>query len=129
MFEPRDGSLRDILRTWSSAAAGEHAGARLFVADDGGALLGVAFAEVGVGSELSNVPAVEISGIIVTAEARGKGIGKALVRAAAGYARECGVGWLTLKSFADDADAVTFWEGLGFSPRIVQFVAPAEDVL
>ena len=35
---------------------------------------------------------------------------------------------LTLKTFAQNEPALRFWEGLGFSHRMVQLVAPVDRV-
>ncbi len=129
VFEPREGFLRGILEAWRAAVADRDGAAILFVAEDDDGLVGAAFAEVARGSELSDIAAVELSGVIVTADARGKGVGKALVRAAAGFARDRGVGWLTLKTFAGNQEALAFWERNGFSQRVVQLVASSEDIL
>jgi hypothetical protein len=69
-----------------------------------------------VPSRFSDERALEISGVVVRAGHRGRGVGRALVREAARFASTHAVRWVTLKTFAPNEESMAFWEGLGFTP-------------
>jgi GNAT superfamily N-acetyltransferase len=60
---------------------------------------------------------------VVRAGLRGRGVGRALVREAARFASTHAVRWITLKTFAPNEGSMAFWEGLGFTPRVVQLTS------
>jgi GNAT superfamily N-acetyltransferase len=95
----------------------------VLVAEDDGEIVGMAYGEVNVPSRFSDERALEISGVVVRAGHRGKGVGRALVREAARFASTHGVPWMELKTFAPNQGSVRFWEGLGFTPRVVQLTS------
>ena len=39
------------------------------------------------------------------------------------------VAWIELKTFAPNQGAMAFWEGLGFTPRVVQLTTPTRALL
>ncbi len=98
------------------------------VADVDGAVVGMAVGEVVRASRLSDRRALEVSNVVVRPSHRGRGIARRLVAAMAGFARDRGVAWLTLRTFAANAPALRFWEAMGFTPRVVQFVASADEI-
>jgi len=92
----------------------------VLVAEGGGEVVGMAYGETTVPSRFSDDRALELSGVVVRVGDRGKGVGRALVEAAARFATERQIPWVTLKTFAPNQGAMAFWEGLGFTPRVVQ---------
>jgi GNAT superfamily N-acetyltransferase len=56
-------------------------------------------------------------------------VGRELVADAARFAEEQGIEWLELKTFAPNRGAMTFWEDLGFTPRVVQLTTSTEDLI
>ena len=52
-----------------------------------------------------------------------------LVHEAARWARDSAVAWIELKTFAPNRGAMTFWEELGFTPRVVQLTSATRDLL
>ncbi|HVH53145.1 MAG TPA: GNAT family N-acetyltransferase, partial [Actinomycetota bacterium] len=92
----------------------------VLVAEDEGEIVGMAYGEVRIPSRFSDERALELSGVVVRTGYRGRGVGRALVQEAARFAGEMGVEWVELKTFAPNQGAMAFWEGLGFTPRVVQ---------
>ena len=83
-------------------------------------LSGMAKASVTRPSSVSDEEGVELSTVVVRGDVRGRGVGTALVREAARFARDVGVGRVTLRVFAANQGAVSFWRATGFEARIVQ---------
>jgi GNAT superfamily N-acetyltransferase len=81
-----------------------------------------------VPSFFSDEAAVELSGVYVKPSHRGRGAGSLLAREVARFARRLGLARVTLKTFAANEDALRFWRGLGFEPRMVQLTALAEEI-
>jgi ribosomal protein S18 acetylase RimI-like enzyme len=92
----------------------------VLVAEDESEIVGMSYGEVRVPSRFSDERALELSGVVVRTGYRGRGVGRALVQEAARFAGELGVEWVELKTFAPNQGAMAFWEGLGFTPRVVQ---------
>jgi ribosomal protein S18 acetylase RimI-like enzyme len=102
---------------------------RLLVAVAGDEVVGTAFAHVMVPSTVSDEPAVELSGVIVRPDHRGRGIARALTTEAARFARERGIRRITIKVFAQNEDGMKLWESLGFRPRMLQMTIAPEELL
>jgi GNAT superfamily N-acetyltransferase len=126
VFTPRPGIADEIAATYWRALTRHDA--VVVVADDAGVPVGMAFGEVVTPSRFSDERALELSGVIVRRDRRREGIGRLLVTEACRFAREHGVERITLKTFDPNREAMAFWEDLGFVPRVVQLVAPLEDV-
>jgi ribosomal protein S18 acetylase RimI-like enzyme len=128
VFPPRP-ELRDEVRERYRRAI-DHAGSGdlLLVAaiEAQDLVVGTTLAHVLTPSSVSDEIAVELSGVIVRPSHRGRGIAQALAEAAARFARERGIRIVTLRTFAANEEALRFWERIGFRPRMVQMVAPAE---
>src|SRR6266516_2507135 len=101
----------------------------LLVALDGGQVVGTSYAHVEVPSAVSDEPAVELSGLIVRADHRGRGIARRLTARVARFASDQGVRRITVKVFAQNEDGLKLWERLGFEPRILQMTVPPERLL
>ncbi len=101
----------------------------LVVAEEDGEVVGMAYGEVRVPSRFSDERSFEISGVMVRADHRGRGVGRALAEEAARFAEELGIDWMELKIFWPNEQAMGFWRTLGFTPRVVQVTAQAGRVL
>jgi GNAT superfamily N-acetyltransferase len=127
VFTPRPGFYDEVADKYRRAI--ERQDALVVVAEDGGDVVGMAYAELRVPSRFSDERALEVSGVVVRSGHRGKGVGRALVQEAARFAGEHGVGWLELKTFVPNEEAMGFWRALGFNPRVVQLTAPSDLVV
>jgi ribosomal protein S18 acetylase RimI-like enzyme len=85
-------------------------GAAVFGADTAGGLL--------------DPPSVYVSHLLVAAEHRKRGAGRALVAAAAGYADELGVDSVVVGVAPTGRDANRFYARLGFAPLVTRRIAP-----
>ncbi|GHH16053.1 GNAT family N-acetyltransferase [Streptomyces rubradiris] len=95
------------------------------VAEDGGRLLG--YVRLARPTPLaSNAHVLQIQGFAVAGEARGRGVGRALIRAAVDTARERGARRLTLRVLGHNTPARTLYESEGFA---VEGVLPGEFFL
>jgi GNAT superfamily N-acetyltransferase len=118
VFTPRPGFYDEVGAKYQEAMQTENA--VVLVAEDEGEIVGMAYGEVRIPSRFSDERALELSGVVVRTGYRGRGVGRALVQEAARFAGEMGVEWVELKTFAPNQGAMAFWEGLGFTPRVVQ---------
>jgi GNAT superfamily N-acetyltransferase len=118
VFTPRPGFYDEVGLKYREAMSTENA--VVLVAEDEGEIVGMAYGEVRIPSRFSDERALELSGVVVRTGYRGRGVGRALVQEAARFAGEVGVAWVELKTFAPNQGAMAFWEGLGFTPRVVQ---------
>jgi GNAT superfamily N-acetyltransferase len=118
VFTPRPGFYDEVGLKYREAMNTENA--VVLVAEDEGEIVGMAYGEVRIPSRFSDERALELSGVVVRTGYRGRGVGRALVQEAARFAGELGVEWVELKTFAPNQGAMAFWEGLGFTPRVVQ---------
>jgi ribosomal protein S18 acetylase RimI-like enzyme len=126
VFSPRATFIEDMESRYVAAMADPDA--LLLVAVDRGdptGLVGMAMAHLHRPSSFSDELAVELSSVFVRAARRGQGIGRALTMGIGRFAQDAGAGYVTLKSFAQNAGATRFWESLGFAPRVLQLVAPS----
>lgn len=102
---------------------GERSGPRdHHVAEHRGRIVG--YVRLGFPTELaSNAHVRQICGLAVAEEARGLGVGRALVRAAVDRARECGARRITLRVLGHNTAARKLYESEGF---VVEGVQPEE---
>ena len=98
------------------------------VAQVGHGVVGMGVGEVVRASRVSDERALEVSNVVVDPPHRRRGIARALMSGLAGFARERGVGWVVLRTFAANEPAMRCWEAMGFVPRVVQLVAPTADI-
>ncbi|MGZ4152397.1 MAG: N-acetyltransferase family protein, partial [Actinomycetota bacterium] len=122
VFTPRPGFYDEIGRKYREAL--DHPDALLAVAEDDGQIVGMAYAEIHTPSRSSNERAIELSSVVVRADRRRAGVGRALVREVVRFSAERDVPWVELKTFSPNRGAMEFWESLGFTPRVVQLTAP-----
>lgn len=99
---------------------GERSGPRdHHVAEHRGRIVG--YVRLGFPTELaSNAHVRQIRGLAVVEEARGRGVGRALVRAAVDRARECGARRITLRVLGHNTAARKLYESEGFAVEGVQ---------
>jgi len=127
VFTPRPGFYDEVGAKYREAMNTENA--VVLVAEDDGEVVGMAYGEIRVPSRFSDERAMELSGVVVRAGYRGRGVGQALVKEAARFANEIGVEWIELKTFAPNQGAMAFWEGMGFTPRVVQLTQGTKALL
>ncbi len=127
VFTPRPGFYDEVGAKYRQAMNNENA--VVLVAEDDDEVVGMAYGEVRIPSRFSDERALELSGVVVRAGYRGRGVGRALVREAARFAADGGVDWIELKTFAPNQGAMTFWEDLGFTPRVVQLTQATRALL
>ncbi len=127
VFTPRPGFYDEVAVKYREAMVSEDS--LVVVAEENGDVVGMAYAEARVPSRFSDERALELSGVVVRAGHRGRGVGRAMVGEMARFAKDKGVDWIELKSFWPNETAMGFWRALGFTPRVVQLVAEADDVL
>jgi len=128
VFTPRPGFYDEIGERYQQALDNPDA-VVLVVEDDEGEVVGMAYGEARTPSRFSDERALEVSGLVVRAGYRGRGVGRELVGEAARFAEERGIEWIELKTFAPNRGAMEFWEDLGFSPRVVQLTSGTRDLL
>jgi ribosomal protein S18 acetylase RimI-like enzyme len=130
VFPPRPTLIADTESKYSAAI--EDPNALLVVAEveespgrGPATVVGMALGQVHRPSSFSDQLAVELSGVVVRPAFRGRGIGRALAEEIRRFAYRRGAAYVTLKSFAQNEVASSFWEKVGFAPRVIQMVAPA----
>jgi GNAT superfamily N-acetyltransferase len=128
VFTPRPGFFDEVGEKYREAINNPDA-VVLVVGDDEGEVVGMAYGEARTPSRFSDERALELSGVVVRAGYRGRGVGGELVREAARFAHERDIAWIELKTFAPNRGAMEFWENLGFEPRVVQLTSPTRELL
>ena len=73
---------------------------------------------------MSNARVVEVSRVVVKEKARGRGLGRSLMDAAAVFAKARGATYLTAKLFTGNTEGRAFWERMGFVPRYEERIKP-----
>ena len=128
VFTPRPGFYDEVGEKYQETMNTPDA-VVLVAEDDEGEVVGMAYGETHAPSRFSDERAFEISGVVVRAGYRGRGVGHELVREAGRFAQSRGIEWVELKTFAPNQGAMAFWEGLGFTPRVVQLTSPTDVLL
>jgi GNAT superfamily N-acetyltransferase len=93
--------------------------ARVIVAESGGQVVG--WTSIDIVDHFYLDTFAEISGFVVDAEHRGKGVGHALMREAERWTSEKGLSALRLKTNIVRAEAHRFYEGMGFERTKTQY--------
>jgi len=73
---------------------------------------------------MSNARVVELSRVVVRADARGRGLGKELIEAARAFGKERGAAFITAKLFTGNTEGRAFWERMGFVARYEERIKP-----
>lgn len=105
------------------AAAVRQGSPRVVVAVAGADVVGMAVLGLVPVAPLAEALAVQLSGVVVRSGWRRRGVGHALVSAAAGYAEECGVDHVVASVYPHLREANRFYARLGFAPLAVRRVA------
>jgi ribosomal protein S18 acetylase RimI-like enzyme len=92
----------------------------IFAAEDGGVVVGWLHAREM--HELESEPCGEIAGLVVAAERRGEGCGKALVQAALAWAAERGLATMRVRSNVVRQAAHRWYQAMGFEIQKTQAV-------
>lgn len=124
VFVPRSGLAGEMERHYHAAL--QDPDAALFLAEEEGTVVGMAAGHVHRPSSFSTDVAVELSSVYVHPGHRRRGIARALTAEVARFARERGVDRITLKTFAQNQEAVEAWARMGFEPRALQMTAPVD---
>jgi ribosomal protein S18 acetylase RimI-like enzyme len=80
-------------------------------------------------STFSEEIAVELSSVYVRPSHRRRGLGRALTAEVARFAHDHGVKRLTLRTFAQNQEALEAWRRIGFESRAVQMTARPERLI
>jgi len=128
VFTPRPGFFDEVGEKYREAMNNPDA-VVLVVEDDEGEAVGMAYGEARTPSRFSDERALELSGVVVRAGYRGRGVGRELVREAARFAGERGIAWVELKTFSPNRGAMEFWENMGFEARVIQLTSPTRELL
>ena len=124
VFTPRAELPEEMERKYRSAF--DDPDALLVVAEDGDRPVGMAVGHLHRPSTFSEDSAVEISSVYVRPSHRRRGVATALTREVARFARDRGVDRLTLRTFAQNTEAVEAWARMGFEPRAIQMTASVD---
>ena len=134
---PLEGSLRSRQSTKAGRAALEQRYTEavddpdrhlMLVTGAGGEVLGMALLTVASANALLDLPAVHMNHAVVPDRHRRRGVGKALVAAAATFAEERGIDQLVVSVHPGSRDAARFFARLGFAPMAVRRTAPVAVV-
>jgi GNAT superfamily N-acetyltransferase len=101
---------------------------RIVVACDNSQPAGMAVLRVSRPDPLSDSQVVQVVHVIVAAGMRRRGVGHALVAAAADFAEDRQVEHLTARMYPSLRDASRFYARLGFAPVLVHRIAPVAVV-
>lgn len=126
VFAPRPGLREEMRRRYQADLLDPDA--HLVVAEQDGEIIGMAAGHVHKPSLFSEELAVELASVFVRPEHRERGVAAALTADVARFARKRRVGRITLKTFAQNEEALAAWYRLGFEPRMIQLTARVEDL-
>jgi GNAT superfamily N-acetyltransferase len=108
-------------RVIGKALEGRSAGATVLIAvDRSGARLG--FIHLSEEDDYYDGACGHVGDLIVTPEARGRGVGRALLAAGEQWARACGYRMLTLNVFLANDGALALYKQVGFQPETMRLV-------
>lgn len=111
-------------RVIDDALAGRTEGATLLIAEDAqGTPLGFIHLS-GERDYYLQQTCGHVGDIVVAPEARGQGVGRALLSAGERWARGCGFRLLTLNVFVQNRGPQALYEELGFSAEAIKYVKP-----
>ncbi|HET6900032.1 MAG TPA: GNAT family N-acetyltransferase [Vicinamibacteria bacterium] len=111
---------RDVI---GAALDGRVPGTRVLVAEDGERRR-LGFIHVSEEDDYYGGACGHIGDIVVAPEARGQGVGRALLAAAEDWARARGYRLITLNVFLDNAGARRTYERAGYRPETIRHVKP-----
>lgn len=126
-FPPVEEAADRIAASFRDAVASQDADVLLVLEED--EPVGMALVHLERPSRMSDEQAVELSRVVVRPGRRGLGIGKLLVEASAGWARERGIRSMVAAVFVANVASRGFWRSAGFEPwveRLVRAVVPPD---
>jgi GNAT superfamily N-acetyltransferase len=126
VFTPRSELAEEMRHKYEAAQADPDA--VLLVAEDRGEVVGMAAGHIHRPSSFSGELAVELSSVYVRPSHRRQGVARALAAKVARFARTRGVERITIKTFAQNQEALEAWLHMGFDPRMVQLTAPVDQL-
>ncbi len=126
VFSPRPNLTEEMRRRYQADMADPDA--LLVVAEQDGRIVGMASGHLHKPSSISEELAVELGSVYVMPEYREQGVAAALTREVAQFAHGLGVQRITLKTFAQNEEALVAWRRMGFEPRMVQLTAPLDRI-
>ena len=101
---------------------GDNQDSAIFIAEDTETQEPLGFIYLEVGTDYYHpAPHGHIADIIVDPSARGRGIGKLLMKKAEEWTKECGYSLLTLNVFNDNEKARKLYAALGFKPDMTKY--------
>jgi ribosomal protein S18 acetylase RimI-like enzyme len=127
IFTPRRGSLEATKARYMSLLRDQTG--IVLLAHSGQRTVGLGVGQVTQPSSYSDARALEISNVYVDPSFRGRGIATRIVARLVAYGSARGLEYLVLRVFAPNHLAAAFWAGMGFRPRLTQFVAPIGQVV
>ena len=101
---------------------------RVVLATVGGEPAGMAVLHTALADPLADSQVVHVSHVVVAARARRRGVGHALVAAAADYAEERQIEHVIAGIYPSLRDASRFYARLGFAPLVVQRIVPVSGL-
>ncbi len=126
VFTPRPNLREEMRRRYHADVADPDA--LLVVAEQDGGIVGMASGHLHKPSSMSEELAVELGSVYVRPEYRDRGVAAALTAEVAQFASERGVRRITLKTFAQNKEALVAWQRMGFEPRMVQLTASVDRI-
>ncbi len=119
-FPPVTEAAERIERSFRDAVASPDADVLLVL--DGEEPVGMALVHLEQPSRMSSEQAVELSRVVVRPDRRGLGAGKAMIDAAADWARERRVRSMVAAVFVANEASISFWRAAGFEPWVERMV-------
>lgn len=116
---PVAASIEERARGFFTAAIAD-ADSALFVAEAAGEIAGMALVKLESPSRMSDERSADIGRVVVEPAWRRRGVARALIAAAEGFARARGARWISAKIFSGNAEALAFWAREGFEPHYEQ---------
>jgi len=104
----------------------EPARARLFVARLAGRVVAMANVQIGL-STAEGGEVLMVEDVVVAADLRGRGIGRAILRHALDWGAACGMTRATLLTDHDNHAAQAFYASMGFTPSAMQVLRKRLD--
>ena len=125
-FKPATFRSADVLdagesRTLRRFFAEPATGARLWVAEANGAVIGAAYVETAT-DYFTAEPHGHLGILVVAEDAQGSGVGRSLMATVEDWARNEGFRFISLNVFADNDRAISLYEKRAYRPDFVRYV-------
>jgi GNAT superfamily N-acetyltransferase len=116
-------AAREVLSERYAAAVADPTMRFVVATDEPGEIVGMALLAPGATTPLDD-PVLSVTHLCVADGWQHRGVGKALIAAAAGYADEAGIDQVVVSVHPQSRDVNRFFARLGFSPYVVRRTAP-----